>query len=270
MKLELASKLDLERAHYFAQLGSYFDNLIDEASIRYAFSSSLQDIWYNQAYGFSKPIDDVKGIIDKVREKSESFRKDPCLYIIDDLVSDKLAQQLGDAGFLEFENELWMAKTELSSDVPQVNEFRVVSISSENEIEDFKKVYRKGLPGGEVETYINCALNHILHPPALMEVNYLVAYSGDKAVGMYGLICFETYSAAYAVATIPGFQRRGVFSALSATAERMAVESGARILFLQTVQGELGEKAFRSEGYEDAFSRLGFAPKEIVEGLTHG
>lgn len=267
-------KLDLirdsERAHYIMQLGSYFTELTDRSGVRFAYTQHLTDVWYNQAYGIDPKCDRIDVVLETIEQYHRQRDRIPCVYV-SPAAPPGLEPALGDAGYEIFEREAWMFFPELGGRQHINNsEITVRRVESQDDVDDFRKVYRLGLPGPEVESYLDACLEGRRYQPPLVQVDFFLADLADRPIGMLTLVTTGVYAGIYAVATLPEFRRLGAAAALNRVAVKTAHERGCHHVYLQTVEGELAETVFRQLGYAPLFTRVGYTPKEAVEKLTHG
>lgn len=261
-----------ERAHYIMQLASYFSELTDLPGVRFAYTHRLKDIWYNQAYDIewhSKDIIPLKSIIEEYCSKRDRL---PCIYLTPAVKPADLGKRLEEIGYGKFEEETWMFYDFKENSKPYImpTEISVVEVKSAKEFEMFAGVYRKGLPGPEVEKYIQAVADGLRYIPPLVNIWYFVAKYSDEPAGMLSLLTVGEYAGIYAVATIEKFRGKGVCKALTLHAGRVAERAGSKHMFLQTVVGGDSEIVFRKLGYETLYVREGYTTKDVIAKLQHG
>jgi GNAT superfamily N-acetyltransferase len=261
----------VERAHYIMQLGSYFTELVDNDGIRYAFTSKLADVWYNQAYGIDLTRCDLSQTMEMIRRVHEERRRIPCIYFNVDSMNAGTAQGLLSLGYESFEREAWMSfpAAKRVDHALANSRIRVSNVVTAKDAERFAAVYREGLPGPEVEKYVAACLEGWRLCPPLIRVELLIATVDGEDAGMTTLVIFGRYAGVYAVATLPRFRKLGIARALNAHVIEMARSEGCDHIFLQTVEGEASEEVFRRIGYEKRFVRVGYTPIDATT-LAHG
>lgn len=267
MKMTNSNIREMERAHYIMQLSGYFTELVDLPGVRFAYTDVFSDVWYNQAYDI---YDNPSGYDEIIRKAEKYFAKKDrasCFYT-SPATSDEFISKLKTEGYVEFEQESWMVFPTTNVDINPNNEFSVSSVG--DDFSDFSAVYKEGLPGPEVDLYIEAAVNGCRFAPGNLGVEYLVAYHKDDPVGMLGLVMLPPYAGVYAVATLSDWQRRGVATLMNAHASKIAYRNNCTHLVLQTVSDEDSESKFVKMGYTTLFKRSGYALSEVVDQMTHG
>lgn len=260
-----------ERAHYYMQMSAYFTKLQDGAGARFAFTSRLSDTWYNQAYDIDwtdRPIDDL---VPFVSEVCQSEHRAPCIYLSPASRPVGIESVLESNGWAKFEDEAWMfydlTGPSDESDVDLRVSIKTVDIA---DFDDFEFVYRNGLPGPDVEQYVESVRAGLRYTPPGIETRYFLAYCDTTPVGMLSLLSFGEMSGIYAVATLDAYRGKGVARQLVRHARHHAQRRNSRHLFLQTVAGEESEEAFSHIGFETKFVRAGFTTAALVDELEHG
>lgn len=264
----------VERNHYYMQLSAYFTELIDLPGVRYAFTSRLSDTWYNQAYDVDWMDLDPSDLVASLSEVCDSKNRAPCVYTSPANRPADVAQLIEEQGLSKFEEESWMflPLDEESSLGLHRHEPTIVihDVSLDEHLTDFANVYRRGLPGPEVEDYVAAVINGLRYAPPGVDVHYLLAFLGDEAVGMLSLLSCNGMSGIYAVATVEQFRRRGVARSLVRRGVELARGKASQYLFLQTETGAEAEEAFHRIGFETAFRRSGYTTPAVVASLSHG
>lgn len=255
-----------EATHYRMQLGGYFTELTELSGVQAAYTTAFTDVWYNQAYAVNQAATPATAIAAVEQYFTERDRH-PCIYTSPTTGANFLSA-LTEHNYVVFEKESWMLADVTEARPRPDDALQIKAVT--NDYEDFATVYRAGLPGPEVEDYIQAAIAIQQHPPADVSVTYLLAYKNDTPVGMLGLHMADGIGGVYAVATVPGARNQGVATALHAEATRIAGENNCTHLLLQTVTGEDSEKVFEKLGYKTMFTRQGFVQKNVIDLLTHG
>jgi len=271
----MASNISLiresERAHYIMQLSSYFSELTDRPGVRYAYTHRLQDIWYNQAYDITWEKDDIDELVLDVEKFLKEHDRLPCFYLTPATEPNNLGKLLEEKGYGKFEDEAWMF-----FDFNVYNEIKdklnniTISEISVNNLDVFSDIYRKGLPGPEVEKYIDAVVDGFCYKPPLVDIWYYIAYYSNEPAGMISLLKVGKYAGVYAVATIEKYQKKGIATALNSHVVKIAKQVGAEHIFLQTVVGEESEEIFGKMGYKTIYVREGYTTKEAISDLEHG
>lgn len=270
--MDVATVRQTERAHYLMQLGSYFSELADRPGVRFATTHKFADTWYNQAYDVACTEDEAAGVILTVTEYLQKRHRLPCIYLTPAVTPPSFAKILEESGFGEFEREAWMfydfAENTRPSDGPKSLSIRPVS--SREDLEAFAYVYRDGFPGPEVEDYIAAAIDGFRRQSPLVDIFFCLAYCEGEPAGIISRYRLGKYAGVYDVATVEKFRTRGVARALTRHVGRQAKDLGCECVFLQTVVGDVGEKAFAKLGYETRYVRHGYTTKEAIATLDHG
>ena len=261
-----------ERAHYVMQLSVYFSELADLPGVRFACTHRFADTWYNQAYDVVCTEGDAAGLIGTIHDYLRSRDRLPCVYLSPAVEPASFAGLLEGAGFGEFETEAWMFYDFTETDAPGLipDAIDVRQVSTDADLEAFAHVYRDGFPGPEVEMYIGAAVDGFRHQSPLVDTFlYLASWEGEPA-GIVSLYRLGAFAGVYDVATVGSWRRRGIARALLRRAGMQARDMGCDYLFLQTVAGEVGEKAFARLGYSTRYVRRGYTTKDAIAGLRHG
>jgi ribosomal-protein-alanine N-acetyltransferase len=87
---------------------------------------------------------------------------------------------------------------------------------------------------------------------------YRVARDGRRVAGYFGLMFVDEEAHVTTVAVAPGYQRRGVGTALMLEAARTALDAGSRHLSLEVAAG--------NERAQALYRRFGFAPVGVRKG----
>ena len=261
-----------ERAHYVMQLSSYFTELTDEAGVRFAYTSRLNDIWYNQAYDIDSTESEFDILMNRIGKYFQGRDRTACLYLSPATNPANCAELLDNYDYAQFEIEAWMFYDlgEARSDYVQSKSITISEVTWERDFEIFADIYRRGLPGPEVEKYIDATRDGQRYKPPLVDIRYFVGkYDGEPA-GMISLLQIGRYAGVYAVATVEEFKRKGLARALNSHVCRLAITQGAESIFLQTVSGEDAEAVFQRLGYSTLYVREGYTTSSAVKGLQHG
>lgn len=261
-----------ERAHYIMQLASYFTELTDEAGVRFAYTNRLSDIWYNQAYDIDCNEDEFSSLMTRIETYFQRRERTPCIYLSPATTPPNASDLLGNRDYAQFESEAWMFYDlgQLKSDYVQPASISISEVTWERDFEMFADIYRRGLPGPEVEKYIDATREGQRYKPSLVDIRYFVGkYEGEPA-GMISLLQIGRYAGVYAVATVEEFKKKGLARALNMHVCREAAANGADTIFLQTVSGEHAETVFQRLGYSTLYLRDGYTTRSAVEGLQHG
>jgi len=261
-----------ERAHYIMQLSSYFSELTDLPGVRFAFTHLFTDIWYNQAYDINWSADKFDQLISTVEDYCKRRDRFPCLYLTPASKPDEIRDILKARGYDKFEDEAWMFYDFEENKKPysMPKEISISEVSSDKDLEIFAEVYRQGLPGPEVEKYIQATIDGFHNKPPLVDIRYFVAFYEREPASMLSFLKVEQYVGIYAVATIGKFQKKGLARALNRHAAGLAENMGAKYMFIQTVVGEDSETGFNKLGYKTWYVRDGFTTKDVISSLEHG
>ena len=255
----------LEQLHYTMQLGGYFTELKHIPGADCAFTTRFTDVWYNQAYNIdntANPRETLESIENYFRERD----RHSCVYT--SVATNKsFVSELEKQGYGVFEEESWMFAPVINEGSDK-SDFKISAVIET--YEDFATVYRLGLPGPEVEDYIEAAIHIHKNTPEGIQIDYLIAYQDNQPVGMLGLHLTNQIGGVYAVATVPEFRGKGVANALNSEAHKLAQAANCTHLMLQTVSGETSEKVFKKMGYQTEFIRTGYVPAKVAKSLTHG
>lgn len=264
-----------ERAHYLMQLASYFSELTDMPDVSYAYTHNVSDTWYNQAYGINiKNDDSVSKAIDRLLDTSKAFfdarNREMCFYLTPASSPSNLGEILETKGFAVFDEEAWMFINPKMYQTPTLNpNVKVVEVT-EDMLSIFDDVYRRTLPGPEVDGYIDCVVNGFKSNPPLVCIKYYLAYYGEKAVGMLSLLTLGKYAGLYAIAVDEDCQRRGVCKAMLSAALEYCTLNSIQYVFLQTGHKTDAETAFEKMGFKTEFVRIGYTKESIVDNIQHG
>jgi GNAT superfamily N-acetyltransferase len=261
-----------ERSHYIMQLSSYFSELTDLPGVRFSYTHLFTDIWYNQAYDINWNSEDFDQLIRTIEGYCKNRDRLPCIYLTPASKPDKIQEFLKERDYDKFENEAWMFYDFAENKKPYAmpKEITINEVQSDKDLEVFSEVYRQGLPGPEVEKYIQATIDGLRNKPPLVDIRYFVAsYEGEPA-SMLSLLKIGHYAGIYAVATVEKFQQKGMARALNRHAATLAKDMGAKYMFLQTVVGEDSETVFKKLGYQTWYEREGFTTKEVISSLEHG
>ncbi|WP_424970627.1 GNAT family N-acetyltransferase [Dinoroseobacter sp. S76] len=256
----------LERLHYQMQLSGYFTELVDSRGVRFAYTEFFNDVWYNQAYDIQGEANSFNDIILETENFFGNRGRAPCFYT-SDASPPTFSEHLERSGYEKFEDESWMLIN--VSDVKSNEREHTIS-TVVDEYTEFANVYRQGLPGPEVEQYIEAAIKGHRYAPGNVSVEYLIAKTGGTTSGMLGLVIIPPIAGIYAVATVPEMRNKGVARALNCRAAEIAKSLSCSHMMLQTVAGQESENVFKKMGYWRAFLRQGYAPREIVKDMKHG
>jgi GNAT superfamily N-acetyltransferase len=261
-----------ERAHYIMQLCSYFNELSDFEGMRYAYTSLLSDIWYNQAYDIITTESKFDSLLQKIIETCKSKDRLPCIYLSPVSEPSNIRELLEKRNFGKFEDESWMFYnfSKFPTNGQKSSDISIKLVENDNDKEIFADIYRKGLPGPEVEKYIQATMIGLENKPPLVDIWYMNAFYKNKPAGMLSLLKIGEYAGVYAVATIEEFQNKGVAKALSEFAAEIAKQNEVKHLFLQTVSGEESEEIFKKLGYETLYVRDGYTTNDVISKLMHG
>jgi len=263
---------ETERAHYLMQLSSYFSELIDRPGVRFAYTFRFTDIWYNQAYDIEwdpNQMDELLLVIEKFLSSKDRL---PCIYVTPAVKPEDIGGLLEERGYGKFETEAWMFYDFEWNKKPAMDAegISITEVKSDKELEIFSEVYRKGLPGPEVELYIDSVVDGMRFKPPMVDMWYFIANFNGEPAGMASLLKIGEFAGLYAVATIEQFQNKGICRSLCRFIGEFAAQNNANHLFLQTVVGEESEIVFRKVGYKTLYVRDGFTTKEEIENLKHG
>ena len=269
---------ECERAHYLMQLSSYFSELTDLPGISFAYTNLVTDTWYNQAYNIheivTKDLTVTKDAILKLsKEYFSEHDREICFYLTPATTPANFNKFLEQNNFTSFDEEAWMF-FDLNKSALLVNECTVSNIQvkevTDKELDLFKDVYYKTLPGPEVNEYIQCVINGYLSPPPFVSIKYFLAFMDDKAVGMLSLVTQGKYSGLYAIAVDRDYQRKGICRTLLSKAINECKLNETEYLFLQTGNGEEAQKVFEHIGFVTEFVRYGYVNKAVAEEIQHG
>ena len=266
---------ECERAHYFMQLSSYFSELTDLPFVSFAYTKYVTDTWYNQAYNINYMADDfTQAKFEDILKTSESFLserdRETCFYLTPATLPSNFGQLLEKQDYGIFEEEAWMFLDNTKPPLTTINSNVVVKEVSNELLSTFKEVYKRTLPGPEVEGYIKCVVNGFLSQPPMVDIKYYVAFVDSKPIGMLSLLCFGKYAGLYAVAVDADYQKQGVCKALVSKAIEYTQKQNIEYLFLQTGNGAESQTAFEKLGFGTKFLRIGYAPQSVIENMQHG
>lgn len=272
MKLTDLNIRQCERAHYLMQLASYFSELTDMPGVRFAYTDKLKDIWYNQAYDITVSDKDVDKLVKIIENYLASRDRLPCIYLSPATRPNKLSKLLEAYEYGQFESEAWMFYNyeENAKPYKKPSQITIQEIKNDKDLDVFSDVYRLGLPGPEVEHYVQAVVDGYKYPPALVDISYFVAHYNDKPAGMISLLKIGEFVGVYAVATIEEYQGKGIGKSLIRHVGELSERAGCKYVFLQTVVGETGEAVFQKLGYETLFVRDGYTTKSVIAQLQHG
>jgi GNAT superfamily N-acetyltransferase len=260
-----------ERAHYYMQLSAYFTELVDLPGVRFAFTNRLTDTWYNQAYDIDWDPDNSNELYKQIERVCVDRDRAPCLYLSPACRPSNLEEIVKKSGLVEFETEAWMfLPLDLDTSGIQKADILVEEVSLESNFDEFADVYRRGLPGDDVESYIESVRVGLRYAPPGVDVRYLLARVNGNQAGMLSILTVGECSGIYAVATLPEYQRRGVARALTFEASQIARRNRSSYFFLQTVVGDEGEQAFGRIGFETVFTRTGYTTAAEARSIAHG
>lgn len=260
-----------ERSHYIMQLSSYFTELTDLPGIRFAYTNKLSDAWYNQAYDFRCKSDECDVTINRMEKYFSSRDRLPIVYLTEASSPKEIGELLKGKGYASFDQEAWMFYDFNQPIITNTNNsIDIINVNNEEELSLFAEVYRKGLPGPEVEKYIESVVDGFRSMPPLVSINYFLAYMQGQPAGMASVLNHGVFAGVYAVATIPEFQRQGCAKALTSKVIETARSKGAQHIFLQTGAGDESEVTFNKLGFRTEFVREGFTHEEAIDGMEHG
>jgi len=271
MDINISTIRESERVHYIMQLSSYFSELTDLPGVRFSYTYRFTDIWYNQAYDieWTSDIKSLKTVVEEYLAKRDRL---PCIYTSPATEPENIGKLLEDLGYGMFEEEAWMFynfdENKKAYTIP--DDISITEVKTEQDLEIFAEVYRKGLPGPEVEDYVEACLEGFKYKPPLVNIWYFIAKYQGAPAGMISLLTLGKYAGIYAVATIEEFQKKGIVRALNWVACALAEKVGCKYAFLQTVKGEDSELVFEKLGYETLFIREGYTTKQVIADLEHG
>ncbi len=261
-----------ERAHYLMQLSVYFSELSDVPGVRFASTHRFADTWYNQAYDVVCADHETGDVVHTIRRYLEARNRLPCVYLTPAVQPASFADRLADHGFVEFEREAWMFANPAGNIAPATAaaELTVEQVSSDTTLAAFTRVYRNAFPGPEVEQYVRAVADGRRQGSPLVDTSLFLACCRGEPAGILSLYCLGRYAGIYDVATAEQFRRQGIARALLRHAALHARRQGCDCVFLQTVAGEAGERAFARAGYETCYIRRGFVPRNAAAALSHG
>lgn len=266
---------EIERIHYLMQLASYFSELTDLPGISYAYTKFVSDTWYNQAYNISiKEDDSLKQRFEELLRSSEGFfsarNRATCFYLTPASVPSQLGKLLEANDYMVFDEEAWMFLDPNKYVHGRTNDnIRIVEVR-EDTLPVFGDVYRRTLPGPEVNGYIDCVVNGFISKPPLVDIKYYLAYVEDIPIGMLSLLCLSRYAGLYAIAVDENYQKIGACRAMLTSAVEHCKKSNIEYMFLQTGHDTDSETIFKHMGFVTEFVRNGYAQKSIVDTMQHG
>jgi GNAT superfamily N-acetyltransferase len=170
---------------------------------------------------------------------------------------------------VEFDSEAWMYMNVDGKLACRSNQDAEVELVQLDAFSDFTHVYREGLPGPEVDTYIAAVRDGLRYAPPGVDVRYFIARLGGVPLSMLSLLTTGHVSGVYAVATLESARGQGLAARLVQTSLETARSLGSRYLFLQTTEGDEAETCFRRMGFETHFARIGLTTPDAAE-LDHG
>lgn len=275
MTLDNSTIRECERAHYLMQLSCYFSELTDLPGVRFAYTHRLSDIWYSQAYDIewtSDSPDDIERLVKTIEDYLSRRDRLPCIYLSPATKPSNLASLLEDRNYGKFEAESWMFYDLAENNKPYTppNDISIIQVSSDADWQLFSEVYRKGLPGPEVDKYIGAVIEGYKFAPPLVNLWYFVAKRQGQPAGMISLVTMGQYAGVYAVATVEEHRRNGVAKTLLRHVGKIAENAGCKYVFLQTVVEGDAEEVFKRSGYKTLFIRDGFTTKDVIKDLEHG
>ncbi len=271
MGLDLAIVRNVERAHYLMQLSAYFSELTDIAGVRFAYTNKLDDVWYNQAYDINFDGTRVDDLIETVESYFSRRDRRPCLYTSPTSKPAELTDLLQAKGYGKFDDEAWMFYDfSLRDNRPLHRDISISEVRDEIDVAMFAEIYREGLPGPAIESYIDAAIEGLRYRPPLVSISYFTCTYQERPAGIACLHRIGHYAGLYAVATIPAFQQKGVARALINHISQLAKHEDVKFLFLQTGAGEESEQIFEKLGFKTRFIREGFTRNDTISTLQHG
>lgn len=260
-----------ERAHYLMQLGTYFTDLVDLEGVKFAFTKKLADIWYNQAYDFMFEPEGIDKAIKAVEEIHHEQDRVPCFYVHPYCTPSNLGQILRSQDYAVADEELWMFFRGEPERLPEVSSpVGITTVRDRETLDKFTHVYRLGLPGPEVEMYIQSIVDSYYYQASAAPITHYVAEYDHQPAAMMSVHLLGDYAGVYNIATVPEFRRRGLAGMLLRRLVLDAQKAGAKHIFLQTEGEGVGKKVFERMGFRTEYVRMAYVPKEEAGDLTHG
>ena len=249
------------RAHYLVQLGGYISGLTDMLDVRLAYNSNFENIWYNSAYDIQTTPSAANELIDRVEAYMARHKRTPSIYVSPTTTPTNFGALLTARGYHKVETESWLFRTNFEAPAPPLpDNITIRAVKSESEFAAFADIYRASYPSADVEAKIEACKRTLWATPPLVNLNYLVAYYDHEPVAMLTTVALGEYIGLYSGGTRKAFRSKGVMRVLTAHAESIAVQHGAKHLFLQCVTGSSAERAYKKLGYEIRFTRDCYIP----------
>ena len=201
-------------------------------------------------------------VTDEDLDAIEAFydeRETPIQIELCPLATPDLASRLSRRGYVlkAFENELACA---LPSALPNADTVRVDVSRGDGEVDDWLRVTTEGFATPDGVTSLETSADTLLAIRAIMrrfvhhDITRYLAWVDDAPAGAAGSTIIDGVLGIFGTATLPAYRRRGVQTAVVASALRGA-EGQADLAIATTEPGSVSQRTFERFGFQVLYTR---------------
>jgi len=248
--------MQMTKAHYKLQVGSYLNDIFDIGGATYSLGKYITDCYWNYASLVRTQSSKTDELIRKVESFSSKNGRKPAFYLDPSTQPVNFFEILQNAGYTEEDHETWMAHNVIE-DLEKIDDNPTIQlelVKTEEQMTVFTELFNTGF-GMTTNTYGDSLISAFKNPSAEVEVLHYIAKLNGKECGIASLYSSGKIGGIYNVATVPEFRRKGVGTALN---KKVVSESLARNHELLILQTEANGDAYR------IYERMGFRPEFLA------
>lgn len=245
--------------HFNGQLSLYLSNKIEKEKYTIFYSNIIKDQYWNLAYIKDNKVE-IKSLYNQIKVDMERLNRKPLIYIISNILDDKLEKQLKDSKLKVIYTDVWMIMENIEEfkNYKSKVEFSVQKVEESLE-KRFIQSVMDGFSGDNPEDpyeslsddYRIALKESFKKNNSEYQIQHYLGIKEDESVSTATVVYKKDKAIIYNITTNKKYQKQGICKQMIFEIIQDLIILGIKTICLQTEQGYYTEQVYKKMGFKE-------------------